>query len=66
MADINDHIGFFKAEEYTNFVLWCLPFVLDKLGIEKYSVLGSLDILLTEIGRFFSYIHGGMGGLKTT
>ena len=28
-------LGFFKAEEYTNFVLWCLSFVLDKLGIEN-------------------------------
>ena len=43
-------LGFFKAEEYTNFVLWCLPFILEKLQIEKYSVLGSLGVLLTEIG----------------
>ena len=46
-------LGFFKAEEYTNFILWCLPFVFEKLQIEKKSVLGSLGVLLTEVGKLF-------------
>ena len=48
-----DGLGFFKAEEYTNFILWCLLFILEKLQIEKHSVLGSLGVLLTEVGRLF-------------
>ena len=48
-----DGLGFFKAEEYTNFILWCLLLILEKLQIEKHSVLGSLGVLLTEVGRLF-------------
>ena len=44
-----DVLGFFKADEYTNFILWCLPFILEKLQIEKYSVLGSLGVFPTEV-----------------
>ena len=46
-------LRFFKAKEYTNFILWCLPFILEKLQIEKHSVLESLEVLFTEVGRFF-------------
>ena len=48
-----DSLGFFKAKEYTNFILWCLPFILEKLQIEKHFVLGSLGVFLTEVGRLF-------------
>lgn len=28
-------LGFFKAEEYTNLILWCLPFIVERLQIKK-------------------------------
>ena len=48
-----DGLEFFKAEEYINFILWCLPFIFKKLQIEKHSVLGSLGVLLTEVVKLF-------------
>ena len=49
-------LGYYKAEEYQLFVMWCLPHILDHLNIGESSVLGATGILLTEIGRLF-YSH---------
>jgi len=48
--------GFYKAEEYQIFVMWCLPHVLDHLNLGLDSILGVTDAVLTEVGRLF-YTH---------
>lgn len=49
-------LGFYKAEEYQVFVMWCLPYILDHLDLRKDSVLGGVGMILIEICRLY-YTH---------
>jgi hypothetical protein len=49
-------LGFYKAEEYQIFVMWCLPHVLDHLDLGLDSFLGVIGAMFTEVGRIF-YTH---------
>ena len=49
-------LGYYKAEEYQIFVMWCLPHILDHLNLDMNSTLGALGMVLNEIGRLF-YSH---------
>jgi hypothetical protein len=51
-----ESLGFYKAEEYQIFVMWCLPHVLDHLDLGLDSILGGIGAVLTEVGRLF-YTH---------
>jgi hypothetical protein len=35
-------LGYYKAEEYQIFVMWCLPHILDHLNLDMNSTLGAL------------------------
>ena len=49
-------LGYYKAEEYQIFVMWCLSHILDYLNLDMNSTLGALGMVLNEIGRLF-YSH---------
>ncbi len=51
-----ESLGFYKAEEYQIFVMWCLPHVLDHLDLGLDSILGGIGVMLIEVGRLF-YTH---------
>jgi len=51
-----ESLGFYKAEEYQIFVMWCLPHVLDHLNLGLNSFLGGIGAMLIEVGRLF-YTH---------
>ncbi len=51
-----EFVGFYKAEDYQIFVMWCLPHVVDHLGLGMDSILGGIGAMLIEVGRPF-YTH---------
>ncbi len=51
-----ESLGFYKAEEYQIFVMWCLPHVLDHLNLGLNSFLGGIGAMFIEVGRLF-YTH---------
>jgi hypothetical protein len=51
-----ESLGFYKAEEYQIFIMWCLPHVLDHLDLGLDSILGGTGAVFTEVGRLF-YTH---------
>lgn len=63
--DPRDRLGYFKAEEYTRFVIYCLPHILYSLGFGLETPLGSIGMLLFEIGRLF-YIQSREGGWRNS
>ena len=52
-------LGFFKAEEYKNFVLWILPYLLDYFNvIDSHPELFKLGLILIELSRiYFPHNH---------
>ncbi|KAL3688423.1 hypothetical protein R1sor_014732 [Riccia sorocarpa] len=48
-----NRLGFFKAEEYTNFLLYCVPHILYEMGYEPGSILYDLGRLVFEIAKYF-------------
>ncbi|KAL3683154.1 hypothetical protein R1sor_001176 [Riccia sorocarpa] len=58
-------LGFFKAEEYQKFVLYCVPFILSTVGYEKDSVIVQLGRLVYEIGRIFYLVGRSDNGWTT-
>ncbi|KAL3686215.1 hypothetical protein R1sor_004237 [Riccia sorocarpa] len=48
-----NRLGYFKAEEYSNFVLYCVPHILYEVGYKPGSVLYDLGRLVVEIARYF-------------
>ncbi|KAL3686596.1 hypothetical protein R1sor_009170 [Riccia sorocarpa] len=46
-----NRLGYFKAEEYSNFVLYCVPHILYEGGYKPGSVLYDLGRLVVEIAR---------------
>ncbi|KAL3690508.1 hypothetical protein R1sor_016817 [Riccia sorocarpa] len=51
--DVFTRLGYFKAEEYTNFILYCLPHILHELDYDENSIILQLGRLVYEIGRIF-------------
>jgi hypothetical protein len=49
-------VGFYKAEDYQIFVMWCLPHVVDHLDLGLDSILGGIGAMLIGVGRPF-YTH---------
>jgi len=56
-------LGFYKAEEYQIFVMWCLPHVLDHLDLGLDSILGGIGAVFTKVGRLFYTIAETMARL---
>ena len=54
-------LGYYKAEEYQLFVMWCLPYILDHLDLKRDSVLGGVGMLLIEVCRL-SHSHARRHG----
>lgn len=54
-------LGYFKAEEFTRFVMFCVPHILYVMGIDIHSTLGTLGLLLVDIARLF-YIRSRSEG----
>ncbi|CAM6118115.1 unnamed protein product [Calypogeia fissa] len=48
-----DRLGYFKAEEFTRFIIFCVPHILREIGIRLDSSLGILGLLLVDISRLF-------------
>ncbi len=48
-----DRLGYFKAEEFTRFIIYCVPHILREVGIGLDSHLGILGVLLVDIARLF-------------
>ncbi|KAL3693278.1 hypothetical protein R1sor_006929 [Riccia sorocarpa] len=46
-------LGYFKAEEHTNFVLYCVPHILYVMGYVPGMILCDLGRLVFEIARYF-------------
>ncbi|KAL3689113.1 hypothetical protein R1sor_015422 [Riccia sorocarpa] len=46
-------LGYFKAKEHTNFVLYCVPYILYVMGYVPGMVLCDLGRLVFEIARYF-------------
>jgi hypothetical protein len=54
----NSRLGYWKAEEYTLFIRWCLPHVLDSVGFNDSHLIGVIGMILLEVGRlFYSHSH---------
>jgi len=41
-----EFVGFYKAEDYQIFVMWCLPHVVDHLDLGLDSILGGIGAML--------------------
>ena len=55
-SDVENRLSYWKAEEYQLFMMWCLPYCIDKLRISKTDKLYKIATMLFEIARlFFSY-----------
>ena len=52
----NSRLGYWKAEEYTLFIRWCLPHVLDSAGFNDSHFIGVIGMILLEVERLF-YSH---------
>lgn len=59
-------LGYFKAEEYTRFVIYCVPHILSELKLSSQSALGAHGILLVEIARLFYLRSRAEGWTKET
>lgn len=59
-----DRLGYFKVEEFTRFIMFCVPYILREMGISSSSKLGSQGLLLAEIARLF-YIKSREEGWST-
>ncbi|KAL3696392.1 hypothetical protein R1sor_010468 [Riccia sorocarpa] len=57
-----NRLGYFKAEEYSNFVLYCVPHILYEGGYKPGSVLYDLGRLVVEIARYFYILSRSESG----
>jgi len=48
-----DRLGYFKAEEFTRFIIFCVPHILREVGVSIDSDLGILGLLLVDIAHLF-------------
>ena len=56
-----DRLGYFKAQEFTRFIIFCVPHILREVGISIDSDLGMHGLLLVDIARLF-YINSRYEG----
>ncbi|KAL3682708.1 hypothetical protein R1sor_000730 [Riccia sorocarpa] len=52
-SDPFTRLGYFKAEEYSKFVLYCIPHILHVCNYSTDSVIAQLGRLVFEVGRLF-------------
>ncbi|KAL3696395.1 hypothetical protein R1sor_010471 [Riccia sorocarpa] len=52
-SDPFTRLGYFKAEEYSKFVLYCIPHILHVCNYSIDSVIAQLGRLVFEVGRLF-------------
>ncbi|KAL3690245.1 hypothetical protein R1sor_016554 [Riccia sorocarpa] len=55
--DIFTRIGYFKVEECSKFLLYCVPHILHEVGYHPDDVLHQLGALLVQIARMFYLLH---------
>ncbi|KAL3697846.1 hypothetical protein R1sor_011922 [Riccia sorocarpa] len=55
--DIFTRIGYFKAEECSKFMLYCVPHILHEVGYHPDDALHQLGALLVQIARMFYLLH---------
>ncbi|KAL3698989.1 hypothetical protein R1sor_017011 [Riccia sorocarpa] len=55
--DIFNRLGYFKAEECSKFIIYCVPHILHELGYHTGSALYQLGLLLIQIARMFYLLH---------
>ncbi|KAL3696208.1 hypothetical protein R1sor_010284 [Riccia sorocarpa] len=55
--DIFNRLGYFKAEECSKFIIYCVPHILYELGYHTGSALYQLGLLLIQIARMFYLLH---------
>ncbi|KAL3687249.1 hypothetical protein R1sor_013558 [Riccia sorocarpa] len=60
--DIFNRLGYFKAEECSKFIIYCVPHILHELGYHTGSVLYQLGLLLIQIARMFYLLHRSSDG----
>ncbi|KAL2628676.1 hypothetical protein R1flu_013362 [Riccia fluitans] len=51
--DVYTRIGYFKAEECSKFILYCVPHVLYKLQLTLEDAIAQLGMILTDLARMF-------------
>ena len=54
-SDVENRLSYWKAEEYQLFMMWCLPYCIDKLCISKTDKLYKITTMLFEIARLFFF-----------
>ncbi|KAL3683619.1 hypothetical protein R1sor_001641 [Riccia sorocarpa] len=55
--DIFNRLGYFKAEECSKFIIYCVPYILHELGYHTGSALYQLGLFLIQIARMFYLLH---------
>ncbi|KAL3700459.1 hypothetical protein R1sor_018481 [Riccia sorocarpa] len=55
--DIFTRIGYFKAEECSKFMLYCVPHILHEVRYHPDDALHQLGALLVQIARMFYLLH---------
>ncbi|KAL3683815.1 hypothetical protein R1sor_001837 [Riccia sorocarpa] len=63
--DIFTRIGYFKAEECSKFMLYCVPHILHEVGYHPDDALHQLGALLVQIARMFYLLHRSHQGWTT-
>ncbi|KAL3682742.1 hypothetical protein R1sor_000764 [Riccia sorocarpa] len=63
--DIFTRIGYFKAEECSKFMLYCVPHILHEVGYHPDDALHQLGALLVQIARMFYLLHRSDQGWTT-
>ncbi|KAL3679187.1 hypothetical protein R1sor_022143 [Riccia sorocarpa] len=55
--DIFNRLGYFKAEECSKFIIYCVSHILHELGYHTGSALYQLGLLLIQKARMFYLLH---------
>ncbi|KAL3697336.1 hypothetical protein R1sor_011412 [Riccia sorocarpa] len=64
--DIFTRIGYFKAEECSKFMLYCVPHILHEVGYHPDDALHQLGALLVQVARMFYLLHRSDQGWTTS
>ncbi|KAL3675734.1 hypothetical protein R1sor_025682 [Riccia sorocarpa] len=51
--DVYTRIGYFKAEECSKFILYCVPHILYKLQLTPQDAVAQLGMILTDLAKMF-------------
>ncbi|KAL3695268.1 hypothetical protein R1sor_009344 [Riccia sorocarpa] len=60
--DFFTRLGYFKAEECSRFVMYCLPHILYEARYDVETTIGQLGTVLIEIARMFYIVSRTAGG----